>query len=91
VTARLTPTEERIAALVAAGRSNPEVAAELGLTRKTVEWHLSRVYRKLGARSRDDLARLAPPVGRAGRQVEPDGPLSEPAECGISLFRPRRV
>jgi DNA-binding NarL/FixJ family response regulator len=52
----LTPTEERIAALVAAGKSNKEVAAELFLTVRTVETNLSRIYAKLGVRSRTELA-----------------------------------
>lgn len=57
----LTPAEEHVALLAAAGRSNAELAAELGLTVKTVEWHLSRVYRKLGVRSSAELAdRLRP-------------------------------
>jgi DNA-binding CsgD family transcriptional regulator len=51
----LTASERRVAALAAAGRSNPEIAAELFLTRKTVEWHLGRVYRKLGISSRAAL------------------------------------
>ena len=54
----LTSAERRIAALVAAGRRNTEVAAELEISAKTVEWHLSRVYRKLGVRSRVELAAL---------------------------------
>jgi DNA-binding CsgD family transcriptional regulator len=54
---RLTPTEERVAALVAEGKSNKEVAAELFVTVRTVEGHLSRVYEKLGLRSRTELAR----------------------------------
>jgi hypothetical protein len=41
---------------VAAGRSNAEVARELILSTKTVEWNLSKVYRKLGVRSRSELA-----------------------------------
>lgn len=41
----LTPTEGRIVRLVVAGRSNPEVAAELRISRQTVEWHLWRTYR----------------------------------------------
>jgi DNA-binding CsgD family transcriptional regulator len=53
---RLTETERRIAELVAAGRSNPEIASELFTSRKTVEAHLSRAYRKLGIRSRAELA-----------------------------------
>jgi DNA-binding CsgD family transcriptional regulator len=56
----LTVSEERIAALVAEGRTNREVAAALFLTEHTVEAALTRVYRKLGVRSRAELAhRLA--------------------------------
>jgi DNA-binding CsgD family transcriptional regulator len=53
----LTATEERVARLVAEGKSNREVAAELFLSRRTVEDNLSRIYRKLGVRSRTQLAR----------------------------------
>jgi DNA-binding CsgD family transcriptional regulator len=53
----LTPTEERVAELVAGGATNQEVAAALFLSLKTVEWNLSRIYRKLGVRSRTELAR----------------------------------
>lgn len=57
---KLTESERRIAALVGEGRSNREVAAALFLTEHTVETVLSRVYRKLGVRSRTELAnRLA--------------------------------
>jgi DNA-binding CsgD family transcriptional regulator len=52
----LTPSEERIAALVAEGRSNREVATALFVTEHTVEAALTRVYRKLGVRSRAELA-----------------------------------
>jgi DNA-binding CsgD family transcriptional regulator len=52
----LTPSERRVAALVAQGRTNREAAAELVLSEKTVESHLSSVYRKLGVRSRSELA-----------------------------------
>jgi DNA-binding CsgD family transcriptional regulator len=56
----LTETERRIVALVAAGDSNREVARKLVVSTKTVEWNLSKVYRKLGVRSRAELAgRLA--------------------------------
>jgi DNA-binding CsgD family transcriptional regulator len=56
----LTESERRIAALVAEGRSNREVAAALFLAEHSVETALSRVYRKLGVRSRTELAgRLA--------------------------------
>lgn len=53
----LTEAERRVAVLVAAGRTNREVAAELFTTVSTVEAHLTRIYRKLGVRSRTELAR----------------------------------
>jgi DNA-binding CsgD family transcriptional regulator len=56
-TAGLTPTEERVAELVAEGRSNKEVARELFVGVKTIERNLSRVYEKLEIRSRSELAR----------------------------------
>jgi DNA-binding NarL/FixJ family response regulator len=52
----LTATEQRVADLVAAGRSNAEVARELFLSPKTVEWNLSKIYKKLHVRSRTELA-----------------------------------
>ncbi len=54
----LTPTEGRIAALVAEGLKNREIAERLFLSVATVEAHLTRIYRKLGIRSRSDLTRL---------------------------------
>lgn len=59
-TSALTPVEEQVAALVAAGRTNREVARSLFLSVRTVESHLGRVYRKLGLRSRSELARQLP-------------------------------
>jgi DNA-binding CsgD family transcriptional regulator len=53
----LTSTERRVADLVAAGRTNAEVAAELFMSQRTVESHLSRIYRKLDVRSRTELSR----------------------------------
>jgi len=54
--AALTPREGLIARLAAEGRSNKEIAAELSVSVKAVEWHLSHVYRKLGVRGRGSLA-----------------------------------
>ena len=51
----LTEAERRIAALVAEGRTNKEVAAALFLAERTVASHLTRVYAKLGVRSRSEL------------------------------------
>ena len=57
----LTEAERRVAALVAEGRTNREVAAALFVTEHTVEGALTRAYRKLGIRSRAELAaRLRP-------------------------------
>ncbi len=52
----LTPTERTIAYLVADGQSNPDIAAELFLSRNTVQTHVSRILAKLGARSRTEIA-----------------------------------
>jgi DNA-binding CsgD family transcriptional regulator len=53
----LTPAEERVAGLVAEGRTNREVAAALFVSERTVEGHLSRVFGKLGIRHRTEVAR----------------------------------
>jgi len=52
----LTASEQEVAALVAAGHSNRQVAERLYMTVNTVETNLSRIYRKLGVRSRTELA-----------------------------------
>jgi DNA-binding CsgD family transcriptional regulator len=52
----LTPAERRVASLVAAGRTNREVAAGLFLGERTVASHLNHIYAKLGVRSRTELA-----------------------------------
>ena len=53
----LTATEHEIAGLAAAGQRNREIAARLFVSESTVEAHLTRIYRKLGLRSRAELAR----------------------------------
>ena len=52
----LTLREQRIASLVAARLTNEEIAERLGIRPRTVEWNLTRIYRKLGVRSRTGLA-----------------------------------
>ncbi len=80
---QLTPQELQIARLVAEGKTNRDVAATLFVTPKTVEFHLTRVYRKLEIHSRSELVRrmaadeterslLAP---RNAESREPEGPL----------------
>jgi len=59
----LTATEQSVAHLVASGHSNVEVAHELFISPKTVEWNLSKIYKKLHVRSRTELAaKLAKPT-----------------------------
>ncbi len=53
----LTPTEQRVAALAADGLTNRQIASSLVVTVSTVEAHLTRIYSKLGVRSRAQLAR----------------------------------
>jgi len=55
----LTPTEVKVANLVEGGLSNPEIAAKLLLSRRTVATHVSHILRKLGVHSRIDIAREA--------------------------------
>ncbi len=66
----LTPREEAVARLVAGGMTNHEIGRRLGIAPRTVEWNLTRIYRKLGVRSRAHLAgRIAatPWVQRASK------------------------
>ena len=55
---KLSPQELQVARIAGRGQNNVEVAAALFVSRKTVEAHLTRVYRKLGIRSRTELARI---------------------------------
>jgi DNA-binding NarL/FixJ family response regulator len=66
----MTEREREVARLIVAGASNPEIAQQLFLSRKTIERHVSNVLGKVGARNRTELAsRLASP----GDAVEDEG------------------
>jgi DNA-binding CsgD family transcriptional regulator len=58
VALRLSATETMVVHLVAAGRSNKQIAAELVVSVKTVEYHISNIYRRLGVTSRVKLAQM---------------------------------
>jgi DNA-binding CsgD family transcriptional regulator len=68
----LTPTEQRVADIVAEGRTNREVADALFVSVKTVEANLSRIFQKLGIRSRRQLRGRAIPRGDPDESSRPD-------------------
>ena len=93
---RADPTETRVAELAGQGLRNAEIAARLYVTPKTVEATLSRVYRKLGIRSRTELARRETTSSRR-RARSPGRYRAGPGEllpaltaAASSRLRPRR-
>jgi DNA-binding NarL/FixJ family response regulator len=61
----LTAQEEYIARLAIHGRTNVEIGTQLFLSTRTVEWHLSKIYTKLGVGSRRELRQALASLGQA--------------------------
>jgi DNA-binding CsgD family transcriptional regulator len=79
----LTAGEERVAGMAARGATNEEIAAHLYLARRTVEAHLTSVYRKLGIRGRSQLP-------AALERLDPDGaPALAIGPADSAAVRPR--
>ncbi len=81
--APLSAHESQVAGLVQRGATNRQVAATLFVTEKTVEYHLSNIYRKLGIRSRAELAWVL-----AKRPPEPGGHLPRPRQARARTHEP---
>jgi DNA-binding NarL/FixJ family response regulator len=86
--ARLSPRQSEVLALVAGGLRSPEIARELGISRTTVETHTGAAMRKLGTRSRIQAAALVVRPANGGR---PAAALTEEQRLVLELVREGRT
>jgi DNA-binding NarL/FixJ family response regulator len=85
----LTDQERQIAQLARGGLSNPEIGARLFLSPRTVEWHLHKVFGKLGIRSRRELMNALPGMAGHVDGAPPGGALEVTADVESYLARNR--
>lgn len=56
---RVSPREVQILRLISKGRTTAEIASALGITQRTVKWHVANIFRKLGVRTRAEAVAVA--------------------------------